>query len=234
MSEKAESCYLLLLNSELASVRSLARRRLRELLIEREKEGVSDQFSWLPIPFRPLLVTLQSWRWRPEFIWLSVLFSLALLSKWTQRRGRGQLRIERFKRDLPAAIALGPEETIADYHRKTQELGRPLGVLLTPGLKLPVVSNAPSETLADLLEIAKSPSWLTEAIRFIVKLSDRPRFVISGHIEGNAACVRLVVMLYDCGAVIGTWDVTTVVNDLLDKQAILACEVIRKLSEHPI
>lgn len=224
----AEAAYIRVLSKVSGSARTYAETRLRAML-QVEK---APKFRWIPWPVRSPAIWLVDRIGRVELLWLVGLIGFGLW--WWRRaarRGKTQLRIQPFTRQLPSSVGLGIEDTIADLHKRTSEVGAPAGVLLNSGLKLPVMSTAPSENLAELVGAISQQPWIPKVLGWILKGSDNPRFVVRGHVEGTLWAVRIVVGLDDDGLRVRTWDRTLRFYQLIDGEQELACQVIYTLSE---
>ncbi len=225
--KEAESAYARLLSRASDSARAYAQTRLRAIL-GAEKAAA---FRWVPRPFRPVVARLTDWTWFVEAVWLGLLVALLVSRRLAAQKGKTQVRIQAFTRHLPSSIGLGIEDTIADLHRRTNEVGKPVGVLLNSGLKLPVVWTAPSEDLVKLVEIVSPQPWIPKVLGWILKGSDNPRFLVQGHVEGTLWAVRVVVRLDDHGQRVRNWDRTVLFHQLLSGEQELACQVVYTLSE---
>lgn len=226
----AESAYLRVLPIASDSVRAYAQTRLQSIW----KADRADEFGWIFWPLRPFLLWFSEWRWRAEALLLAAGGILGYLHLRTRRAGKTQLRIQPFTRNLTSSVGLGIEETIADFHQRTNEVGAPLGVLLNSGLKLPVMYTAPNEEFLELVEIVSPQPWIPKIVGRILRGSDNPRFVVTGHATGTMSAIRVVVGLKDGGRRVRSWERTVAPNDLIDCERALACEVVFALSEFPL
>jgi len=204
------------------------RARLRTIWEEDE----ASAFRWVPWPFRPILVWLSEWRWRTEALWIVALAVLGYLRNRTTRAGKTQLSIKPFTRTIPPDIGLGIEDTVADFHRKMNDVSAPVGILINSGLKLPVMSTAQAEDLVELVEIVSPQPWIPKVLALILKGAYNPRFVVSGHATGTLSAVRIVAGLEDEGRRVRAWDRTVRSQDLIDGERALACEIVYALSEY--
>jgi hypothetical protein len=224
----AESAYLRILPKVSETVRTYVRAQLQTIWEEDE----ASAFRWVPWPFRPILAWFSEWQWRAEALWLVAVAVLAYLRYRTTRAGKTQLRIQPFTRNLPPDIGVGIEETVADFHRKTNEVSAPVGILINSGLKLPVMSTARPEELVELVEIVSPEPWIPKVLALILKGAYHPRYVVSGHASGTLSSVRIVAGLDDEGRRVHAWDRTVRSQDLIESERALACEIVYALSEY--
>jgi hypothetical protein len=225
----AESSYLKVLANASDSLRPYVRARLQAIWLE-DREA---EFEWFANPFRPVVLWFMHWPLKAEALWLVGLGALLFWLRRTRKAGRNQLRVQTFTRNLPAEVGLGVEKTIAEYLRRTVEVGQPIGVLLHSGQKLPVLSTSPAEDFLNLLNVVGPPSWLTKGFERLLRQADKPRFVVSGHATGTLNNVQLVATLQDDRSLIGSWDYTFHPDELVRYERMLACKIVFALSERP-
>lgn len=221
----AEAAYLRVLPKGSTSARAYAQRRIEAI-------HRSERARWVPWPIRPAWVWFSDWAWAPEAAWALLLGYAFLLYRRTVRKGKTQLRVQPFTRNLPTEVGVGIEQTIADFYRRTRQ-GSALGILMNSGLRIPIMSTEPSSDVIEIVAGVGLPTWIPQILRVILKSADQPRFVIKGQAEGTLWSVRIALRLEDKGKLVQSWDRTIPYYQLIERELDLACEVIYALSECP-
>jgi hypothetical protein len=195
------------------------------------KEQAQDAWSWAPRFLRARLVRLWAWQYLTDGIWLVGVFLVAGYGVRRALRWNRELRIEPFARGIPSAILLDPERMITTMHQTVRDVSEPMGLLSNSGLKLPVISTASAEDVIAVVEVTSPPKWLLKLVGSISKVLDRPRFVVSGHVEGTLTKVRLAANLHEHGRLVRSWDLIVPAEMALEEESRLACELLYTLSE---
>lgn len=206
--------------------RSYAEERLRVL----SEEERASNLTWLPSGVRDVVLWLESWKYKWDAFW--IIFGVAFLAVVARQcqKARTQVQIEQFTRQVPAQIGIGLEDTIADIHKRTVQVSQPLGVIVNSGLKLPVLATS-SDAIVQFVEIVSPKPWIPKAVGWMRRWA-KPKFIVSGHMEGTLEAVRIVVALEKSGDLVREWDVIIPTQTLREGELNLALQVIHSLAEY--